>query len=503
MSALVRYPRAVAAELVRTRRSASARFALVGLAVAVLQGLGWSTVATRELTGWGQLVAWQAVYATALFAPLTALLVGLTVNRERSAREGGTLWRPLTARVGFAARGTVLALQLLGFNAALTLPVLLIGLAHGLPGPPVARVTALWLVLWLCALLPAVISLVVAQFAGLYAAVGLALVWQIAGTVTAESAAGAWQPWAWQVRASLPLVGIHFNGTALEPDSPIWHWDPLWPTLYSLTLTLIVAAVIALLPNRSVSVRPRSRPWSVAATAAVATEHMTGASHPVVKRLDGRVPRGRPHRVAGIVGSLRRTALPWLVVSTVLVLLLIGMVWNAGYVRGFTTWVLLPFGTCLFACLAWMAQRDAWRILVLRARPHQLAGHLLAAGAVLVVLVVLETVLLVAARGDASLTRFGIVAAGVGLAWLLVCLWLATRYGIGAAVGATLIVLVFSLVFASTEFARSNLWLLGVLGWPASATTWPRVGQSILLCAAIATAAACAWLRALRAAARR
>ena len=125
MTALVPYPRALAAELVRTKHSASARFAGAGLAVATLQGLAWSTVATRQLRGWEQLVGWQALYITALFTPLTALLVALTVERERKAREGGTLWRPLTPRVGFAARATVLTLQLLVFNAALILPMLL------------------------------------------------------------------------------------------------------------------------------------------------------------------------------------------------------------------------------------------------------------------------------------------------------------------------------------------------------------------------------------------
>lgn len=505
MTALVSYPRALAAELVRTKHSASARFAGVGLAVAILQGLAWSTVATRELRGWEQLVGWQALYITALFTPLTALLVALTVERERKAREGGTLWRPLTPRVAFAARATVLTLQLLVFNAALILPMLLIGLAHGLADPPIVRIFALWLVLWLCSLLVAAIFLLLTRVAGLYVTLGLALGWQLAGTLTAETASGAWQPWAWQVRAALPLVGIHANGTALEPHSPIWDWNPLWPTLYSLSLALVIAGVGALLSNRDLRIlRRRPRPSASPVSSGPARQRAGGAQRSVaVMPLDRRMPPGRPHRLAAVAGSLRRTGLASLTVSALGTLVLIGLVWNTSYVRGFATWVAVPLGTCLFACLAWTAQRDAWRVLALRASPARLAAHLLAVGTTVLLLVGLTTATITATRGDTGFARFGTALVYVGFAWLLVSLWLTARYGAGATIGVTLVVLVFSLVFGGTEFANSNLWLLGVLGWPASATTWPRIAVSLVLSAVISTAAGTAWLRALRAAAAR
>ena len=163
----------------------------------------------------------------------------------------------------------------------------------------------------------------------------------------------------------------------------------------------------------------------------------------------------------------------------------------------------IAFGSCLLACLLWAAQQDAWRVLALRHAPAALAGRLLALGALAVTAVAGEAALVAGLRGDPDAVRFGVVLAAVGLAWLVLCLALVTRVGAGAEIGVTLLALVFSLVFGGTWLSRTPVWLVGVLGWPASADDLPRAALAVGLCALLALAGGLAWVRGLRAAASR
>lgn len=485
MIACVPYGRAVRAEFARSRASSSSRFAVAGLGVAVLQGAGWWVVATQPLHDWGQLLGWQALYATGLCVPLTALLVALTVARERRAREGGTLWRPLSARVALSARATVLAAELVAFNAALTLPILLFGWSRGLADAPVGRLVGTWLALWLSSLLPAALALVLARIAGLYVTVGVAIVWQVAGTIASESASWGWQPWTWQVRAVLPLLGIHSNGVGLEPGSPIWSWSPVAPTTLSVLMAAAVVITSVLVPSVRLTRHRR-----------ITTQTPTEASRarPII---GGVVTRGRARPMAGLALSLRRTALPPLIAGTVVVLPLVAVIWDAAYLRGFSTWLVVPLGTCVMACLLWASQGGSWRVLALRAPVGRLAAGLLTLCLGVLTGVVAVATGLVGVGGDAEAGRFGVVLWATGAAWLTVCLWLATRFGAGAAIGATLVVLVVSVVFDSTYLASTPLWLVGILGWPEAVSGWARAGTAVGLSTLLGVAAGWAWFRAL------
>lgn len=151
---------AVRAERVRARGGAAARAAWIGVGISALQGLGWVFVATGPMPDWAGLSGWQTRYATGLLAPVVTLLAATTVSRERAAREGGTRTRPLTPATATVARLFVLAVHAVALSAVLSLPVLLIGVAGGLSDPPVARVVAMWLVLWGTSLLPLAVGAV-------------------------------------------------------------------------------------------------------------------------------------------------------------------------------------------------------------------------------------------------------------------------------------------------------------------------------------------------------
>lgn len=491
---LVSLPAGLRAELIRTKHSASGYFPVVGLVLCLLQGLAWWGIATQPLTGWNQMFGWQSLYATGLVAPLTALLVALTVVREQRARDGGTRWRPLAPRTALTARALVLALELCAFNFVITVPLLLFGWAHGLTHAPLARLTGAWIALWLGSLLAAAVALVVTRVANMYVAVGLAIAGQIGGVNQAESTTWMWQPWTWPVRAILPLLGIHPNGTALDPDSSIWHQNPWIPTGMAVLLAAGIAAAATMikLPKRRPRSRPRSGTTSDAAPATPARQ--TAVDTPVIL--------GRPRRTAAVARSLRGTPIGPLMAAALAAIIGTGAIWDANYVDGLTTWLTIPLGTCLLACLTWTAQAPAWRIMTLRASPQRLGTILLGWSLATLTLVVATAAVTIAITGGGHVFRSGILFWTVGATWLVVCLWLATRIGPAAAIGTTLILLVTSVVFGSTWIANTNLWLAGPLAWPISANTWTRAGTAIALAAAITAIATTAWTRALHKAAK-
>lgn len=500
------FGRALRAEMIRAKGSASARFALVGLALSVLQGLGWWTVSSRAMPDWLGLLGWQSLYVTGLFAPVVALLASTTVAREAAAREGGTWTRPLSPRTAVLARMVVLGWQSLLLQAALTLPMLGFGMAGGLADPPVGRFVLLWLVLTATSFLP--LALVLARRVGTIATVALALGWQIAGTVAAESPHWWALPWSWAVRAALPVLGIHQNAVRLEPGSPVWSWSPLAPVVMSVALAGVVVAIAAARARavtesrRGVVARWRERVEG-------RREDPAGPVAPARRDLSavaaaGAVTRGAPSPVRAQLVVLRATAAPALTVAALAVTALVGLVWNSSYVTGLTTWLVVPLGCCILACLVRAANADGWRVAALRTSPARFAAATLAIClAVLGVVVAAGTLAAVASGGPAVPAAFPVLAFAVGSAVLTMSLWLATRFGVGAALGVTLVVLVVSLVFGGTGLADSGLWVVGVLGWPLSADDDAgRTVIALVAAVAIAVGASFAWVRALARAAR-
>jgi len=181
-----------------------------------------------------------------------------------------------------------------------------------------------------------------------------------------------------------------------------------------------------------------------------------------------------------------------------------GLLRDAGDVTGVGTWILVPLGACVLACLAWSANADAWRIAVLRGHPASHAAALLALCAGLLVAVVgWVTIVARMSRGAHGLSvAYPAVSLAVGAMVLTVSLWLVTRFGVGAALVTTLVVLVVSLVFGATWMADGPLWLVGVLGWPLTATTPGRLLVALALALVTTGTATLAWLSALRRAAR-
>lgn len=175
-------------------------------------------------------------------------------------------------------------------------------------------------------------------------------------------------------------------------------------------------------------------------------------------------------------------------------MVLTGVVWNANCVEGFVTWLVMPLGTCLLTCLAWSAQAQAWRIVSLRASISRLpiivfgwcwAGVTLMAGV---------AVANSAANSGGHALGFGVVLRAGGTGWLSVSLWLAGRVGQVASIGVAMVALVAGLLFGGTWMADTNLWLVGFVAWPISASTLPRAGLTVGLAAALTVVGAVGWI---------
>lgn len=478
--------RALGAELVRVRRTASASAPLVGLGLGLLQGLGWVTVSRRTLQSWDSLLSWQVLFATALCAPFLGLLAGLSAQREASAREGGGLWRPGSRRMVLLARWSVLAALNLTFMAALVLPMGVIGAVLGVPDPPVGRLVAIAAVMWLSSLGWSAVAFGVAGRLGTVGVVGLGLVWQIAGTLTSESPLWWAMPWAWSVRPLLPLLRVDHTGVPLTPGAPAWSYGIVGPLVASLALT-VVALLVA---TRSRTTRAPRAGFG----AAVHAE--TARLVPVPLR------RVASHPVAAIMLSLRRAAIGWLTLGAVALLPLVAVVWRAAALRGVVGWVVLPIGACLLGVLVWRAQEPAFRVIATRRGAASLALPVLVmCSAVLSAVLVPATALLWLFDG-AHVAAFALVGAATGLAGIALSLWLSTRFGPGAAIGVTLVGLVFSLVFGD-YFADTPLWVLGPVGWVNAATTPARVAIACGASFVTVALASAGWARAAQARAAR
>ncbi|SNV19881.1 lantibiotic protection ABC transporter permease subunit, MutE/EpiE family [Dermatophilus congolensis] len=490
----ITFQQAIRAELTRTKSSASSRFALAGAAIAVLQAMGWRFVATRAIPDWNGLFGWQTMYATALLAPIVALLAAVTVSREKRAREGGTWMRPLSAPMATFCRGLVLAWQSLLFHAPLTLPLLLIGWAGGLSDPPITRMLSLWLVFWATSLLPLMVGFAMSRVVGMLPTISLMMVWQVVGTLKSETATWWAQPWTWGVHAAQPLLGVHANGIALETNSPIWEWNPWLSAIASAVVAAAALFFSALRAHSWVQQRPGLSARLPRKSSQLHSVHAAvPAAHTPVQR--GPDVISKAHHIVW-----RGTGIAPLTGMTLLVIAAAGWIWSPGFVIGLATWLVVPFGCCICACLIETAEAPGRRIAMLRADlAHQ--GQVMARMALLLIgLIVAWVAVIVIATGGSAIAaiRVAVLIYAVGAAVFFVSSWLATRFSAAAAIGVLLVVAVISLVFGGSGIAQTPLWVIGVLGWPVTATSALPVAATLAASALLSGVAYRAWLAALR-----
>lgn len=479
------------AEVLRTKHTATRIYILAGLLLTAEAAFSWKAIATRALTGWEQLIPHVVLYATGLCWPLAALIVALTVHREADAREGGTLWRPIDPRTTRTARAVVLSTALAGFVVVFVMGLLLVGALFGLPHAPVGRFAMLALTLSCQALLAGACAYLLAPLLGVITTTLLALVVQIVATIDAESASWGLRPWCWPLRAALPYLGTHANGAGLEPNSPLRTVSPVAPLVGTIVLAVLVTAVAVRWPlrrphlTRRHPARPDTMVHAVPATPLVFT---------------ATPPSGPAHPVRAAALTLTGRGVAALTAAACLSVLTVTWTWHQqSYLTGFSSWLLIPLGTSILATISWTALQPALRIAALRRRPEALARDVLLVDAIVLLLVTTSIAICAQSLGISSPARFVALILLVGEANLLVCLALTARWGTGASIGTTLVLMVTGALFGGQpELARTAVWVVAPYGYPLNATSASRLTTVLAVLAITLNLSWIAWTRTLR-----
>lgn len=485
---------ALGAELLRTRRSPAARLSLVGLVVCALS-LGGQLLVSAQRT-WTSLLMWHVPHVTVFAAVLTALLVAFVERRERLARSGATAWRATPPATQRSARLLVLAGLSLVTNLLVFLPFAPAGLLLGLSDPPVGRLLRAALLTWACGAGWLVIAVALARRTGPWPVVGAGVAWQLTGTVLAESDLWWALPPTWAVRPVLPLIGTHYNGIPLAPDSPVWASPIAAPMLASLVLAL-VALPAAVLGNDA---ERRARfPLPLTTGRAELPPRNTGRAD--VQATGGNVQAraaGRPRPAVALASSLRRTAIVPLTVTTLALLAVVALVYPSSYPDALFGLVVLPAGAAMLAVLAWQVQEPAWRVLLARsARPATLPLHLLGVLGTVVAAVAVVSGCLLAADGvpvaDAAVRV--VVAVPLGWAAVALTLWLHLRLHVAVALVVAFLGTTGGILFGGSVLAATPLWLAGPAAWAYSATTPGRAAVAVAVSVLVAVVAGAGFVR--------
>lgn len=449
--------RELRAEWIRAKGSVLWWLAAGGLVLGVVLS-GMSLVGSIDDAT--DLLNWQALLVTGMLAPIAVLYAGLTEQREKQARSGGAVWRPVSDRATRAARLVVVWVALglfflLDFGATWALAALF-GLDHA------PRVLLIAFFTWVGSLGAAGLGAALSRRGGLLVALAGALVWQFALGFLSERDWWWLNPGAWPMRLVVPAMGLHVNATPLEPDSPLLHESP-WPAFALCVLLAVVGMACA------VAVPPRTTPLRLPRRTvhAVTSPVMGSAARPAVSR-----PAGAP-RLAALRGLHRVAMNPAVVVCLVISMLvmLFALRYDPSVRTGLFTYAILPVGAGLLPVLVWSQLRHAWSLVQIE-HPRVRAALL---GWLLIVVTLVA--LVAAATSGATLidaARRLLLAVLIGGAMAFFSLAVTARWGVGWALAWTLFATIFSVTIGGDVLAESALWIIAPTSWPETATTATR-----------------------------
>ena len=335
----------VRAEWIRARGSTlwwlAGAGALLGLVFTAF-GFGFQVKTASDLMNW------HGLLITGMAAPLAALFAGAAETRERSARAGGTGWRPISPQATRAARLLVVwaglaVFYLLTFGVTWLAAVLL-----GLEGA--GRIALAGVFAFIGSLGAAGLAAGVSRRIGVLATIGVAAVCNLELGFFVERDWWWLNPAAWPLRLVLPVMGMQFNLLPLEPGSPMYGESPLPALALCLLLAAIGFACAVLVAPRTVRLRraPETHQVSAPKAAGPAT--------------------ARPHQVgfgAALRGINRAAFTPALIAALVLtaLVLALAMRYPVDVRHALATYALLPVGAGVLPTLVWPRLRPAWALM--------------------------------------------------------------------------------------------------------------------------------------------
>lgn len=236
--------KAARSEVLKYRRTLVRRILVVGPAlVGVLYALAQISLGTRPLS-WPLLLAVVFTWWTTVWVPLgSALLPALASRMERGAGSWIALRsRPVQPWMMYASKLAVVELWNLLAAVVMAASTLTVGLLLAPDPVPVSRAVMVPLLPCACSLPLMSIGLLVSEMAGMWSSVVLGVLGMIAGVLMAEGSRWIYIPWAWPIRADIPVAETHANGLPLKPGSALSDPGLIIPVIaVSITVGLMLA----------------------------------------------------------------------------------------------------------------------------------------------------------------------------------------------------------------------------------------------------------------------
>lgn len=241
-------PSYLSAELLRSRGSALQWLPLLALPL-VIMTIIFSSMASARTDATGVL-AWQSLFVTGMYSPLTGLFAAIPERRETITRSGGTQWRNLNPRLENAARFIVVIVSLGVFHILNFGVSWFVVAAQGRENHELILVAGLYS--FLGALGIAGLSAACARRLGFGLTLVAAALWQIISILPCTVESGRWWafPPAWPQRLLLRALRIHQNSVPLEPQDPLLTSSPLPAFILCVILAVLGALAAVYTPRR-------------------------------------------------------------------------------------------------------------------------------------------------------------------------------------------------------------------------------------------------------------
>lgn len=486
-------PSYLSAELLRSRGSTLQWLPLLALPL-VIMTIIFSSMASARTDATGVL-AWQSLFVTGMYSPLTGLFAAIPERRETITRSGGTQWRNLNPRLENAARFIVVIVSLAVFHILNFGVSWFVVAAQGRENHELILVAGLYS--FLGALGIAGLSAACARRLGFGLTLVAAALWQIISILPCTVESGRWWafPPAWPQRLLLRALRIHQNSVPLEPQDPLLTSSPLPAFILCVILAVLGALAAVYTPRRY---RPM---FSLRHRFARSTTAQTDADVANTTMEEAQVWQPTRHPRAAAQSSLWSTLLglhraafsPAVFSCLMLSILALGFValqYPANYVEGFFHYFLLPVGAGILPVLVWPRVADSWPLVHMETR-FGTSGILLWFLCVILAVCAAAYLASALAGGDvaAQLPAFPLTV-GVGFAIAAVSLILVVRLGIVSAIALSIVGTIVSVTLGGDVLADTGLWILAFPAWPLVAYSSLRYAIAMTLTVVLCAAAA-------------
>ncbi|OFK61903.1 hypothetical protein [Corynebacterium sp. HMSC078A10] len=486
-------PSYLSAELLRSRGSALQWLPLLALPL-VIMTIIFSSMASARTDATGVL-AWQSLFVTGMYSPLTGLFAAIPERRETITRSGGTQWRNLNPRLENAARFIVVIVSLGVFHILNFGVSWFVVAAQGRENHELILVAGLYS--FLGALGIAGLSAACARRLGFGLTLVAAALWQIISILPCTVESGRWWafPPAWPQRLLLRALRIHQNSVPLEPQDPLLTSSPLPAFILCVILAVLGALAAVYTPRRY---RPM---FSLRHRFARSTTAQTDADVANTTMEEAQVWQPTRHPRAAAQSSLwstllglHRAAFSSAVFSclmlSILALGFVALQYPANYVEGFFHYFLLPVGAGILPVLVWPRVADSWPLVHMETR-FGTSGILLWFLCVILAVCAAAYLASALAGGDvaAQLPAFPLTV-GVGFAIAAVSLILVVRLGIVSAIALSIVGTIVSVTLGGDVLADTGLWILAFPAWPLVAYSSLRYAIAMTLTVVLCAAAA-------------